>query len=180
MSENPFTGMAEPHHDRWRREEQLRRQRRAAFWVALGATALVALAAGVGGAVGGWAATGEPGNTLTTILGGLAGGTVGGVAFFVSALWRITREVVANEVFGGGDEIDIGATLFWSAVGGAALGGFVGALWSSGRDTEFRPGVGWGAAIGAAAALAFAIALRRRVRRTSRTGPGPVRDRPRG
>ncbi len=180
MSGDPFANLTDTRQDRKERDGRLRKQRWTAFWAALGATVLVAVAAGLGAAGGGWPASRDTSAALDRLLGGAVYGLAGGVFFFLGALWRVMRRSVINEVFGTPEDIDVGAVLFWATVAGTAIFGTIGAAVGLAGQSAMRPGVLIGAVGATLLALIPAALVRRATRRQSRTGSGPLTYRTRG
>lgn len=175
MPDDPFAGMTDTFQDRKERgiraRKEIRKQLLRAFAVSVGATILVVVATGAGGASGGWIFEQGAGRVLDRFLGGIICGLAGGVFFFCFALWRVMRRLIVDEVLGNAEEVDIGATLFWATIVGAILFGSVGAALG-------LAGSGWrndvlACAIAAGVlSLIPAILLKNTARRTSRTRSG--------
>src|SRR4051794_19386408 len=97
MADNPFADFHESWHERIEREQQLDRQARAqkwtAIWTWLLAIALIAIACGVGGVSGSFLINDERSTAFARLLGGLAGGFIGGALGFYYALrWWLRHE----------------------------------------------------------------------------------------
>ncbi|MBN9120620.1 MAG: hypothetical protein J0I06_15955 [Planctomycetes bacterium] len=176
MSGDPFSGLTDTFQDRKRRggRARARKQKWVAFWASLGATVLVAVSTGAGGACGGWAVERAPANVLDRLAGGAVCGLAGGAFLFLAALWRTTRRTVVNDALGIEEDVDVGATLFWAAVAGAALFGSLGASRGLAGKGAFAPGVLGCAVAAALLALVPAGLLRGAARRKTRTGSGPA------
>ena len=138
MSGDPFANLTDTVQDRKQREGLARKQKWIAFWASLGATVLMAVATGLGAAAGGLVVNRNPGVALDHILGGIVCGLSGGVFLFLGALWRITRQTLVNDTVGIEEDIDVGATLFWATVSGAAVFGSIGASLGLTGKGEFR------------------------------------------
>ncbi len=174
MSGDPFASLTDTVRDRRQREDHFRRQRWVAFRLSLAAILLITVATGAGAACGGWFTERDIGTATDRLLGGTVCGLAGGVFSLLSALWRLTRRSVIKDVLGERENIDIGATLFWTTAAGTAFFGCLGAtrgLTGKGASTA----EGWAGAIGATLlALVAASALRQSSRRKSRTSSGSV------
>lgn len=176
MSGDPFSGLTDSIQERKQRGARARKQKWTAFGASLGATIVMAVATGVGATMGGGLVA-DRGSEVATdrLFGGVVCGLAGGVLSFLGALWRITRQTLVDDAVGLKEEaIDVGATLFWSAVAGAAVFGSAGgALGLAGKGGYAAEALG-GAVAAALLALVPASALRAVARRTSRTGFGPA------
>ena len=172
MGDDPFSGLTDTFQDRQQRaalaSKQLRKQQWKAFGISIGVTILVAAATGVGGAGGGWAIEQDAGPVRDRFLGGLVCGLVGGVFFFSFALWWVVRRGVIDDVLGDAGQIDLGATLFWTAVTGAVLLGSNGATLGLAGRGGWRVDVLACAITGGLLALIPARQLRNMTRHTSR------------
>lgn len=172
MADDPFGGLSDTFQDRKQRGGRFRKQKWVAFWASLGATVLMAVATGLGAAAGGLVADPDSRIALDRLLGGVVCGLAGGVFFFLGALWRITRQTLVNDAVGLKEEADVGSTLFWAAVAGAAVfGSGGGALGLAGKG-GYAPEAAGGAVAAALLALVPTVALRGITRRKSRTGSG--------
>lgn len=173
MHEDLFAGLTDTAHDRNQRKN-LVRQKWIAFWSALGAIVLMAAAAGIGGAVGASLFEHRPGVLLDHVLGGLVGGFSGGLICFLWMLYRLVRRSVLDEVFDGKEEVNVGASLFWTTVAGTGLFGCAGASGGLIGGGAFGWEVQACASVAVLLALIPAWYLRGFARRRSRTGSGFV------
>jgi hypothetical protein len=135
----------------------------------LSATILVTAATSIGGAGCGWVVERNADLVRDRFLGGMICGFLGGVFLLFSAMWRVMRRVVVNEVLNDQEHIDIGATLFWATVAGAILFGSVGAALGFAMKGGWRLDV-FGCAIAAGSlSLIPARMLKNAAQQTSRT-----------